>query len=184
MVTTQWDTSTKVGFDVSSGQVTATTNQSNNIVTSTFLPTNSTDTWMEWAYTGCAGSGCSGGSVGYTTNAAPDNDDDFEFSFLIHPVYGLNIKEEGTNRISWQTYSAPIDLKITTTGSVLKYYVNGSLLYTSTVSYNPDADTMRGACGHCNNSPQFVADCTDSFSGSTPSTSGTRLPPPPLIARF
>jgi RHS repeat-associated protein len=59
---------------------------------------------------------------------------DIEYAFFVEGGGGLSIYESGNPRGSFGTYAAGDRLKVAVEGGVVKYYRNGTLLYTSTVA--------------------------------------------------
>jgi len=59
---------------------------------------------------------------------------DIEYAFFVYGGGGLSIYESGTDRGSFGTYAAGDRLKVAVENGVVKYYRNGTLLYTSTVA--------------------------------------------------
>jgi hypothetical protein len=59
---------------------------------------------------------------------------DIEYAFFIYGGGGLSIYESGIDRGSFGSYAAGDRLKVAVEGGVVKYYRNGTLLYTSTVA--------------------------------------------------
>ena len=59
---------------------------------------------------------------------------DIEYAFFIYGGGGLSIYESGIDRGSFGAYAASDHLKIAVENGVVKYYRNGTLLYTSTMA--------------------------------------------------
>ena len=59
---------------------------------------------------------------------------DIEYAFYVDGSGGLSIYESGNLRGSFGTYAASDRLKVAVEGGVVKYYRNGTLVYTSTVA--------------------------------------------------
>ncbi len=59
---------------------------------------------------------------------------DIEYAFFIYSGGGLSIYESGNDRGSFGSYAAGDRLKVAVENGVVKYYRNGTLLYTSTVA--------------------------------------------------
>jgi RHS repeat-associated protein len=59
---------------------------------------------------------------------------DIEYAFFAGPSAGLEIWESGIQRGSFGTYAVSDRLRVAVEGGVVKYYRNGTLVYTSTVA--------------------------------------------------
>ncbi len=59
---------------------------------------------------------------------------DIDYAFFVGPSGGLQIYESGNLRGSFGTYAASDRMKVAVEGGVVKYYRNGTLVYTSTVA--------------------------------------------------
>lgn len=72
--------------------------------------------------------------IGLSATDLNGNFTSIQFSFYLMNTGSLRIYESGTNRGTFGTYAATDILKIAVENSVVKYYKNGALIYTSTVS--------------------------------------------------
>jgi hypothetical protein len=74
---------------------------------------------------------------------------DIEYALYVHGDGGLHIYESGNWRGQFGNYTATDHLKVAVEGGVVKYYRNGTLLYTSTVApqYPLQVDTSLKTVG-------------------------------------